>query len=145
MKVQTVKFPQTPEATLEEIHSLRGLLDKYHMEQFGTADVLPSEMLAIMWHSAQIDFIEALNDADERVGLVMVSIYSKVDGTRGANVMAAYVEEDYRSQGVFKQMLSLAKVVYRARNILTLDLTVPLQVDASWFGKEHTKTYRLEL
>ena len=69
MKVQTVKFPQTPEATLAEIHSLRGLLDKYHMEQFGTADVIPSEMLAIMWHAAQIDFIEALNDADERVGL----------------------------------------------------------------------------
>lgn len=145
MKVQTVKFPQTPEATLAEIHSLRGLLDKYHMEQFGTADVVPSEMLAIMWHSAQIDFIEALNDADERIGLVMVSIYSKVDGTRGANIMAAYVEEDYRSQGVFKQMLNLAKVVYRARNILTLDLTVPLAVDASWFGEEHTKTYRLEL
>lgn len=145
MKVQTVKFPQTPEATLAEIHSLRGLLDKYHMEQFGTADVIPSEMLAIMWHAAQIDFIEALNDADERVGLMLVSIYSKVDDTRGANIMAAYVEEDYRSQGIFKQMLNLAKVVYRARNILTLDLTVPLQVDVSWFGKEHTKTYRLEL
>ena len=28
----------------------------------------------LWWHSAQIDFIEALNDADERIGLVMVKV-----------------------------------------------------------------------
>lgn len=145
MKVQTVKFPQTPEATLEEVNKLRVFIDKYHQERFNYEQTMPSEMVAVMWHSAQVDFLEVLNDEEERVGVAMVSIYPKGDGTRGATMMAAYIDEPYRGKGLFKQMIGLAKVVYRARNITTLDIPVDSDKDLDWFGNLYMKTYRSEL
>ena len=145
MKVQTVKFPQTPEATLEEVNKLKVFIDKYNVERFNTAEMLPAEMIAVMGHSAQVDFIEALDDNDNRVGLMMVSIYTKGDGTRGATVMVSYVEEEYRKQGLFRKMVDLARIIYRARNITVLDIPVFDDVDLSRFGEVHIKTYRSEL
>ena len=145
MKVQTVKFPQTPDATLEEINKLRPFIDKYHKERFDYDETMPSEMLAVMWHSAQLDFLEVVNDEGVRVGVAMVSIYQKGDGTRGATLMAAYIDEEYRGQGMFRRMIELAKVIYRARNISTLDIPVDSKVDLGWFGGEYLTTYRAEL
>lgn len=145
MKVQTVKFPQTPEATLEEVKKLKVFIDKYNVERFNTAEMLPAEMIAVMWHSAQLDFIEALDDYDNRVGIMMVSIYTKGDGTRGATVMVSYIDEENRKQGLFRKMVELARIIYRARNITVLDIPVFDDVDLSWFGEVHIKTYRSEL
>lgn len=145
MKVQTVKFPGTPEATLALVNEFRPFVDKYHKELFNAEETIPSEMMVIMWHSAQLDFIEVLNDDEERVGLSMISIYTKGDGTRGATMMAAYIEEPYRGQGMFKRIVELAKVVYRARSITTLDIPVKADKDLSWFGQVYLKTFRSEL
>lgn len=145
MKVQTVKFPDTPEATLAVVNELRPFIDRYHKELFNATETIPSEMMAIMWHSAQLDFIEVLNDDDERVGVAMVSLYTKGDGSRGATIMAAYLNEEYRGKGLFKRIVELGKLVYRARNVTTLDIPVREEQDLSWFGDIYLKTYRAEL
>ncbi len=40
----------------------------------------------------------------ERVGVAIVAFTHKGDGTRGATMMA-YIDEKYRGQGLFKQMV----------------------------------------
>lgn len=145
MKIQTVKFPATPEQAEQKIEELRPLLDAYYAEtKGGNADKFPTQMLVMMWHSFLIDFIEVLNDEGERVGLMMNSIVDDlVSEGRSALVLAFYLKEDYRGQGLFKRAMKYATTVYQARSFSHIDLPVKQKLD--WFGSEHALTYRKEL
>lgn len=146
MIVQTVRFPETPDATLEKIKELRPLLNKFYQELGkGDSEPMTAEMLTIMWHSFMLDFVEALNDKGERVGLLAVNvIYNESTGKTTGSISVSYVEKEYRRQGIFKRMIDHAKATLIARRVESLEVTVPFNFDMD-LGEVKTKTYLMEL
>lgn len=147
MKIQVIKFPETPDATLAKVNEFRHLIEAYFSEVgAGPAEKLPSEMLVIMWHSRMADFIELLNDDNERVGLLMTNLYdNEVSGKRSGNILVAYVDPKYRGQGWFKKMLSHAKIIYQARDVDYLEITVRNSDRPFTLGVETSRVYRMDL
>lgn len=146
MKIQTVKFPSTPEATMNKVKELRPLIDKYFAEAEGEdSSELPNEMLVMGWHSANIDFIELL-DGDKRVGLIMNQLmFHELKQARFAKLMVAYIEPEYRGKGEFKRMVDYMKTVYQARNVSYIDVVVNTNQPFTLQGKEVAKVIRMEL
>lgn len=147
MKIQTVKFPATPDETLEVVTQLRPFIDKSFAAIDGSDTTsLPNEMLVMMWHSATLDFIELLNDEGTRVGLIMNQlIFHEGKGERFVKLMAAYIEPEYRGKGEFKRMVEYMKVVYQARNAAYIDVVVMTGQPFTLEGKEVAKVIRMEL
>ncbi len=146
MKIQNVKFPDTPEATLDKVKELRPFIDRFYEEtgEGNTADLAP-EMLTILWHNGALDFIEAL-DGEKRVGLMMLSIYDNhVTQRRVASITTAYVEQSYRQQGIFNAMFNHAKVVCQARRINALETMVKNDGVPIKVGKPFAQVFRLEI
>lgn len=146
MRIQTVKFPSTPEATLEKINEMRPLIDAYYQEiNEGDTSSQPSEMLAIMWHSGGFDFIEAL-DGEERVALTMVSIYrNDITGKSVASVVVLYVKPEYRRKRIASMMLDHLQKTAVARRIDCVEMIIRDELTPIPFGKEVGKVYRQEL
>ena len=135
MKIQTVKFPSTPEETLEQVIKMRPFIDKSF-----------AEMLVMMWHSASLDFVELLNDEGERVGLAMNQLlFHEGKGERMVKLMTAYIDPEYRGKGEFKRMVDYMKVIYRARNFAYIDVVVLTGKPFTLAGEEVAKIIRMEL
>lgn len=147
MKIQTVKFPATPDETLEVVTQLRPFIDKSFAESDGSDSTsLPNEMLVMMWHAASLDFIELLDDNGKRVGVIMNQlIFHEGKGERFVKLMAAYIEPEYRGKGEFKRMVDYMKVVYQARNVDYIDVVVLTGQPFTLEGKEVAKVIRMEL
>lgn len=147
MKVQAVKFPNTPDETLAKVKELRPLIDKLLAEgEGGNPSALPDEMVVIMWHSAMLDFIELINDEGQRVGLLMLSLFhNEFKGKRVVSVLGGYVEPLYRKEGWFTKMFSLAKTVYQARGVDYIEMTVRDDQVPVKFGEKVATVYRTEL
>lgn len=147
MKIQTVKFPSTPEETLEQVIKMRPFIDKSFAEMDGSDSTsLPNEMLVMMWHSASLDFVELLNDEGERVGLAMNQLlFHEGKGERMVKVMTAYIDPEYRGKGEFKRMVDYMKVIYRARNFAYIDVVVLTGKPFTLAGEEVAKIIRMEL
>lgn len=147
MKIQTVPFPRTPEAAVETIKSIQPLLAKYYAEtgDVGREQDLPPEALAVFWHSYTVDFVELLNDAGERVGIVMLSILSsEAKQERFGQIAVAYIDPEYRGQGWFKKMMGYIKTVSQARQFNRLEITVPNGKNFT-MGQAVSTVYRMEL
>lgn len=146
MKIQTVKFPSTPDETMEKVKELRILIDKYFAEVEGEdSSALPNEMLVMGWHAANLDFIELL-DGDTRVGVIMNQLmFHELKQERFAKLMLAYIEPEYRGKGEFKRMVEYMKTVYQARNISYIDVVLNIDQPFTFQGKEVAKVIRMEL
>lgn len=146
MKIQTVKFPSTPDETMEKVKELRILIDKYFAEVEGEdSSALPNEMLVMGWHAANLDFIELL-DGDTRVGVIMNQLmFHELKQERFAKLMLAYIEPEYRGKGEFKRMVEYMKTVYQARNISYIDVVLNIDQPFTLQGKEVAKVIRMEL
>lgn len=146
MKIQTVKFPTTPDETMEKVKEMRPLIDKYFAEVEGEdSSELPNEMLVMGWHAANLDFIELL-DGDKRVGLMMNQLmFHELKQERFAKLMVAYIEPEYRGKGEFKRMVEYMKTVYQARNISYIDVVLNIDQPFTLQGKEVAKVIRMEL
>lgn len=146
MRIQTVKFPSTPELTLEKINEMRPLIDAYYKEvEGGDTSLQPGEMLAIMWHSGSLDFVEALEN-DERVGLMMIGVYrNEINGKSVASVMSLYVKPEYRKKGIATMMLDYLQKTLVARRIDCVEMIIRDGMTPIPFGKEVGKVYRQEL
>lgn len=146
MKIQTVKFPSTPDETMEKVKELRILIDKYFAEVEGEdSSALPNEMLVMGWHAANLDFIELL-DGDTRVGVIMNQLmFHELKQERFAKLMIAYIEPEYRGKGEFKRMVEYMKTVYQARNISYIDVVLNIDQPFTFQGKEVAKVIRMEL
>lgn len=146
MKIQTVKFPSTPEATMESVKEMRPFIDRYFTEVEGQDSTdLPNEVLVMSWHGVALDFIEVL-DGDKRIGLIMNQfVFNELDKQRYAKLMIAYIEPEYRGQGIFKRMIDYMKTVYQARNIAYIDVVVSNDQPFTIQGKEVARIIRMEL
>lgn len=146
MKIKTVTFPATPDATMEEVKSMRPFIDKYFAEVEGQDSTsLPNEMLVMSWHAATLDFIELL-DGDKRVGLIMNQlVFNELTKQRYAKLMVAYIEPEYRGKGEFKRMVEYIKTVYQARHIAYIDFVVNTGSPFTLEGKEVARVIRMEL
>lgn len=146
MKIQTVKFPTTPDETMEKVKEMRPLIDKYFAEVEGEdSSELPNEMLVMGWHAANLDFIELL-DGDKRVGLMMNQLmFHELKQERFAKLMVAYIEPEYRGKGEFKRMVEYMKTVYQARNLSYIDVVLNIDKPFTLQGKEVAKVIRMEL
>lgn len=146
MKIQTVKFPATPDETMEKVKEMRPLIDKYFAEVEGEdSSELPNEMLVMGWHAANLDFIELL-DGDKRVGLMMNQLmFHELKQERFAKLMVAYIEPEYRGKGEFKRMVEYMKTVYQARNLSYIDVVLNIDQPFTLQGKEVAKVIRMEL
>lgn len=116
MIIGAVKFPSTPDDTVEKVNELKVLLDAYFKE-IGEKDAshLATEMLVMLWHSALIDFIE-ITDNGKRVGLVMLNLFRNPNTEKGiVTVSAFYILPEYRGRGLFTETLQYAKTIYQAR------------------------------
>lgn len=147
MKIQTVKFPETPEATVDMIDEMRPLIQGGY-EALGKGDSekdLPSHALALFWWQNNADFIELLHDDGRRVGLLMCNFhFSEGLEIRTASVVTAYIEPKYRGKGYFKMMLNYLQTVYQARHIKYIDIMVAKDVGFH-FGTHTHNLYRMEL
>lgn len=147
MKIQTVPFPKTPDEAVGLMKAIQPLLAKYYIEtgDSGREQDLPAEALAVFWHSYSIDFIELLNDAQQRVGVVMLSVVtSESKQERYGQIAVAYIEPEYRKQGYFKQMIQYIKTVSQARQFSRIEITVPSEY-AFTMGSPVGTVYRMEL
>lgn len=147
MKIQTLPFPKTPEEAVAVMSAVKLLLAKYYAEtgDSGREQDLPPEAMAVFWHSYSIDFVELLNDENQRVGIVMLSIAtSEAKQDRYGQIAVAYIEPEYRSQGWFKKMIAYIKTVSQARQFSKIEITVP---SGSTFtlGEPVGTVYRMEL
>lgn len=146
MKIQTVKFPSTPEETMEKVVEMRPFIDRYFAEVEGEdSSELPNEVLVMSWHAASLDFIELL-DGDKRVGLMMNQLlFHDLKQQRYAKLMLAYIEPEYRGKGEFKRMVEYMKTVYQARSISFIDVVVNVNQPFTLKGEEVARVIRMEL
>lgn len=147
MKIQSVKFPETPEATVEVIKELRPFIDRYFSKiGEGNTSALPAETLAILWHSAQVDFIELLDDEQNRVGLLMFYLYvNPITQKSMAMFFAGSAEQTLVEQGWVGKMFDFAQDVYRARRFSCIEITDRLDSEFFRRGKPVATVYRVEL
>lgn len=147
MKIQTVPFPKTPDEAVGLMKAIQPLLAKYYIEtgDSGREQDLPAEALAVFWHSYSIDFIELLNDAQQRVGVVMLSVVtSESKQERYGQIAVAYIEPEYRKQGYFKQMIQYIKTVSQARQFSRIEINVPNEYTFT-MGTPVGVVYQMEL
>lgn len=147
MTVKTVKFPQTPEETLDKVKELKYFIDAFYNE-IGERryEVVPAEFYVQMWHSRVLDFIEILNENNERIGLLASRIVENdFNGSKGASVMVAYISPEYRGKGYFKEALRYAKVVYQAKHYDSFSITVPKDIDLKEMGELKSLVYEVRL
>lgn len=147
MRVQHLPFPKGPEETVAKIEEIRPLLNKFYAETSqGNADHLSSEMLTMFWHQRLNEYVELLNDQNERVGLLMVSTYFDEPKAESRMIVGlAYVEPEYRKQGWFKKMIEHLSVVSKARGYSHITLNAPIDQSLNWFGKPTEILYTREL
>lgn len=116
MIIGTVKFPSTPDETVEKVKELKPLLDGYFEEVGeGNSSHLQTEMLVMFWHSAVIDFIEIV-EGEERIGLMMLNLYNNPNtGKNTATISAFYIKPEHRGKGLFTEALKYAQTIFQAR------------------------------